>query len=259
MKGSQTAPARAADEAAGDAAAGAAGAKKTVEAQRLEGAFAQLEVLWETGDFTAEGPGGLRLWRRDDQPGERPTAAVTVRPNVRSVRQASLPCELVDIAFRGRVAGNLGGPDAVFNPQGRGEVDVTHGPVRDFGVRLPRVGLEPGVTRMHSDRLDLRHLPGPPRPDGAAGPKSRTLVARGDVKIDGRTPSGYFTADAPVASYDEAKGRLTLSGTRPDGVMLFRSVTAHGPRSQSVGREVVFYPDRNEVVTQGVSGLDGLP
>ena len=228
-----------------------------VEAQRLRGAFAQLEVEMETGDFTAEGPGVMKLWRRDDSVGPRPTAGVIVRSNPWDAQQRreTFPCELIDVRFDRAVAGNMRGPDAVFHPDGKGSVTVLHGGVRDFGVALPDEGLAPGSTRLKSRTLELRHLPDPAGGDV----KTRTLLASGGVEIDGLTDFGKFTADAPLATFNEAKGRLALSGPEPDSVRFFRSVTPNGERSQVTTRSADFFPARNVLELPELSGAYGLP
>ena len=226
------------------------------EAQRIRGNFAQLTVQWETGDFTAEGPGRLRVWRRDDAVGARPTAGVTVRSNPRrSRKRVALPCELIDVAFTREVAGNLDGPDAVFHPGADGPVRVVHGPVADFGRDLDPNALPAGGAVMACRRVELDHDPDPA--GGAA--KTRTLLAGGDVELDGRTEWGYFNALGPQAAYNEAKGKLRIFGTRPDSVQFFRSATVHGERTQVTTKSATFFPDRNHLVLDELSGADALP
>ncbi len=241
------------------------------EAQRVEGDFAQLEVLWKTGDFTAQGIGEMKVWRRDDQAAAPETANGTVRPNARGRRLVALPCELIHVAFKREVRGNLNGPDAIFHPNSDARVEVVHGPVRDFGVELlptPGTSLPAGASRMVSRRLELRHVPaeGAARgPDGEADLKTRELFASGDVTVDGHgepsggRPGAWYWADAPRATYNEAKGRLELSGTADGLVQLYRANSETGPRDLATGRSVTFYPDVNRVVMQEVQGADGLP
>ena len=224
--------------------------------RRIVGAFAQLTVQWDTRDFTAEGPGRLRVWRRDDALRDRPTAGVTVRSNPpRARKRRAMPCELVDVTFKRDVAGNLNGPDAVFHPNADGRVTVVHGPVPDFGANLDPDALPANGATMEAHTLRLEHVPDPA--GGAA--ESRTLLASGDVKIDGRTEWGLFNADGPTATWHEAKGKLSVFGTRPDSVVFTRRVTAHGERTQVVVKRADFFPARNRAVFDGVTGADGLP
>ena len=228
------------------------------EAQRLEGEFAQLEVTWATGDFTAEGRGEMRLWRRDDKAARPPVESGTVRPNAPSGTRQSLPCELIHIAFERAVAGNLHGPDAVFHPRADGRVTVVHGPVAGFGVPLTRTPTDPlpeGASRMVSRRLRLRHK----APAAGGGAKTRELLASGDVQMDGRTRAGLFWADAPRAAYNEAKGRLSLTGTADGPVRLSRAKTELGARDEQTSRAIEFYPGTNTVETKEVQSLGGAP
>ena len=226
------------------------------EAQRVRGTFAQLTVQWETGDFTAEGPGRLRVWRRDDAVGARPTAGVTVRSNPPKTRKrAALPCELIDVDFRRDVAGNLDGPDAVFHPRADGPVRVVHGPVADFGAGLDPNALPAGGAVIACRTLRLEHAPDPA--GGAA--KTRELLAGGGVELDGRTEWGLFNADGPRATYNEAKGRLAVFGPNADSVRFYRSATQHGERTQVTTRSATFFPDRNHLELDELTGADALP
>ncbi|MFH5805953.1 hypothetical protein [Alienimonas sp. DA493] len=236
------------------------------EAQRVEGTFAQLEVLWQTGDFTAQGEGELKLWRRDDKTAPAPAGSGTVRPNARSERSLALPCELVHVKFKREVKGNLNGPDAIFHPKSDSRVEVVNGPVRDFGVELltgPTAPLPPGASRMESDRLELRHVEPAGAPENA--PKTRELFASGNVEIDGHgessggRPGAWYWADAPRATYNEAKGRLELSGNANGPVQLYRSETRDGARTLAASRTIVYFPDTNTIDVKGVQGADGLP
>ncbi|QDT14517.1 hypothetical protein [Alienimonas californiensis] len=237
------------------------------EAQRVEGTFAQLEVLWQTGDFTAQGEGELKLWRRDDQTAPAPQQNAVVRPNAAGRRLLAMPCELVHVKFKREVRGDLNGPDAIFHPNSDSRVEVVNGPVRDFGVQLlagPTAPLPAGASRMESDRLELRHVEPADGADQNA-PKTRELFASGNVEIDGHgedsggRPGGWFTADAPRATYNEAKGRLELAGSADGLVQLYRSATQDGPKDLITGRTVIYFPDTNTIDLKGVQGADGLP
>ncbi|MEM9703760.1 MAG: hypothetical protein AAF907_15075, partial [Planctomycetota bacterium] len=218
----------------------------------------------KTGDYTAQGPGELKVWRRDDKKPPPPVSAGTVRPNAPRQRAVLMPCELIHVIFKREVEGNLNGPDAIFHPNGGSDVEVVHGPVRNFGVPLltgPAVPLPEGASRMVSNRLELRHAPAAE----PGQPKTRELFASGDVRIDGHgepsggKPGAWYWADAPRATYNEAKGRLELAGNANGLVQLYRAQTENGPRDLSTGRTIVYYPDTNSVEYKGVRGIDGLP
>ena len=241
------------------------------EAQRMEARFAQLEVTWKTGDFTAEGPGEMKVWRRDDQVAPPPVRSGTVRPNARSRRRVALPCELIHVTFNREVVGNLNGPDATFHPQANGRVEVIHGPVGNFGDALVKHATDPlpeGASRMESRRLELRHVAAADAPTDANGAavKTRELFASGDVEVDSRgetgadgRPGAWVSANAPRATFNEAKGRLELSGTADGPVRLYRKDTETAPADLFTGRTVVFFPGTNQVELKEVQGADGLP
>ncbi|NNJ25088.1 hypothetical protein [Alienimonas chondri] len=234
------------------------------EAQRVEASFAQLEVLWKTGDFTAQGEGDMKVWRRDDKTAPAPAGNATVRPNAGRQRSIALPCELIHVVFKRDVRGNLNGPDAIFHPNADGDVEVTHGPVRDFGVPLltgPAVSLPAGASRMKSRRLELRHVAAA----NADEPKTRELFASVNVEIEGHgesndgKPGAWYWANAPQATYNEAKDRLQLNGNADGLVQLYRAATETGPRTLATSRTIVYFPETNKVDVKGVQDLDGLP
>ena len=241
------------------------------EAQRMEARFAQLEVTWKTGDFTAEGPGEMKVWRRDDKVAPPPVRSGTVRPNAPSSRQVALPCELIHVTFNREVVGNLNGPDATFHPGANGRVEVIHGPVGNFGDALLKHAADPlpeGASRMESRRLELRHVTAAGATTDAEGKtvKTRELFASGDVEVDSRgetgadgRPGAWVSANAPRAAFNEAKGRLELSGTADGPVRLYRKDTETAPADLFTGRTVVFFPGTNEVKLKDVQVADGLP
>ena len=79
------------------------------------------------------------------------------------------------------------------------------------------------------------------------------------MEIDGRTEWGLFNADGPQATFNEAKGRLAVFGPHSDSVLFTRRATVHGERSQVVTGSAVFFPERNDLKLDGLTGADGLP
>ena len=203
-----------------------------------------------TGKTQGAGPGWITAWRRGrgKRAGLSPNA--TVKANS-PLKPDSENWEYFRIDFSGKMNGNTKSRTTQFHDQ----VQIVYGPVlRPLDVldpdNLPKDG-----GWMRSDKLRVTQHEIDPSPRSAEKPSSYIdMQAEGNAKLKGRS----FHARATFINYDESKGIYILRSLAPYKATMWRQTTIGGKKDRADAQRIVFWPIRNKLELDGVTGLDGF-
>ncbi len=215
---------------------------KLMSVRRAE--FWRFHLDNRTGDTTAEGPGWIRFWRRGDGNRAGMTRDNTVRSNA-AIQRDTGEWEFLKIDFSGTSDGNIRRRTTTFHK----DVAVVYGPVRDSNQEIDPDRLSPEAGWMTCQALTVT------RHEGGEDAKPHSeLFAEGNVRLEGRT----FYAFSDTVSYDESKGLYILRSIAPATSRIYRQMVVGGRFSEASARRIDFNPAKNEMKSDGTTGVDAL-
>ena len=203
----------------------------------------------ETGDLRASGPGNLTTIREGFQSAGfgQLTGSDEGRRGSREVDPAASRTFL-RVDYQREANGNLFQRLIEFNNR----VQVLYGPVGSFNeVIQPNGPLRKDDLFMTCDQLTV--VQSSPKTGRRDREKNLfDLVARGNTSVEGQT----FTAHGDQISYEQAKGQLILQGTGSTDAMLSHQARVGAPRSKTLARKILFWPETKRVEVDDARYLD---
>jgi hypothetical protein len=219
-----------------------------VEVRR--GRFADFTMDQLTGKTHGAGPGWITAWRRGRGKRAGLTPDVTVKANS-PLNPDKANWEYFRIDFSGKMNGNTKSRTTQFHDQ----VQIVYGPVLNPMDVLDPDNLPEDGGWMRSDKLRVTQHEINPSPRSAKKPSSYIdMQAEGNAKLKGRS----FNARASFINYDESKGIYILRSLAPRKATMWRQTKFGGERSQNDAQRMVFWPARDKLVLDGVTGLEGF-
>ena len=207
---------------------------------RLE--VSNLSLQLAAGDLRADGPGRLSSVRYDRDPLDETSRGASGLP--------PRPAELfyLDARFAHEMTGNLEYREITFRQQ----VQVVYGPVTRWEDRLAAeqiVGRQRRGGVLHGDQLTVADTNG----KRASGVE---LLAHGNIRVEGRETSGFFTATGHALKYAHHKDLLILEGNgRAYAVLTRQQRIGAEPQTTHLER-IVYHPRTNKLSLEGVQSVE---
>jgi hypothetical protein len=198
-----------------------------------------LSINQQTGAIHGTGPGVIRSTRFGEglaalAGAQKPAGPPQVVPPPGA---AGNKLHFLRVDFRHSLAGNLVTRELKFI----GNVQAVYGPVdaweQELNVNQPEL-LPPEAMMLSSDEMRLSEDPVAARTMANQTPEQKKAIgfiqfkATGNVRIDGQEPTrGPFSAQADVASYEQAKDTFILEGGRAPATLFWSNGSPKSARS----------------------------
>jgi hypothetical protein len=207
----------------------------------------ELRIDRESGDLHAQGPGEMRMWRRETGLRGGLTAPQSAKPNRPTQIDAS-EWQFTHVKFDGQMQGNLHRRHATF----RERVEILHGPVKapDPSHILNRDLLPQGAGFLKCAELRVNQSP-----EDAQGRRFIQLAGIGNAELEGH---GFF-ASADQISYDEARESYLLQCFGKNMARIFRRSGPGASSTPTAMRRMEFIPATNTIRADGIAGGEGSP
>ncbi len=232
----------------------------------------RLSINQDTGAIYGVGPGVIRSTRFGQNAGPlagplgpQPQAAASTNPS---------KLYFLRVDFHTNVDGNMYTHELTFHDR----VRTVYGPVDSWEQELDMTrpeSLPPDSMTLTCDALRLNEdplaaraaaaptkAPTPSAPSALGGLKMEAiqLQAKGDVRIQGQTPSqGPFRVQADRASYEKSKELFILEGDTRTPAKLWRRTPAGADAPPIEARKISFNRLTNQAKVEGVQSLEILP
>ena len=196
------------------------------------------EFAWDqsTGIITAQGPGEIQVWRRQNVGKSQFSQRDTIQAN-RPIPVQIPEWDYTQIQFEGKlngqIDGDLNGPSDRQVARIEDRVKVTHGPVRSPNDEVNPDDLPSKSGTIHCDQLEfVNHVASPRNPL-----EYRQLTGSGNAEIEGQVDGRRFTASAHEISFNGLNGLYVLRGTDKQNANLTEIGSGSIP-----GRRIEFNP-----------------
>jgi hypothetical protein len=234
----------------------------------------RLTINQDTGAIYGAGPGIIRSTRFGQNAGPfagplgtQPQAATAASTN-------SSKLHFLRVDFHTNLDGNMYTHELTFHDR----VRTVYGPVDSWEQELDltrpeslppeAMTLTCDALRLNEDPLAARSAapptknPNPSAPTALGGLKMEAIQmqAKGDVRIQGQTPSqGPFRIQADRASYEKSKELFILEGDTRTPARLWRRTQAGADAPPIEARKISFNRLTNQAKVEGVQSLEILP